>query len=701
MKVKVKNAKALPHHKHNLTHDVSTSYDFGHMQPLMVRELPAGSKSTLRVGQIVRLMDMVLPTFGNLSLNTYNVFVPIESIFHPYASLRSGQTYMGANATYIPQQVLTCMPLFWNAVCKSLSRLTFLVVPTSAITYNERSFGVDLTQAQLLDTTISNVWQRLYGGFLTEPNNNIFTDAYLFQYTTYGYSSLSSVPTSLSKYDWIDLIPSSNNIMIVCGQYHEAAKNLRKVLYGCGYKLIDDSDEVSLLPILAYYKAWFDLFAPQRDITWKDTAAAGIQEWCEQNGKFFFDSDNGILFQKPDLVFRFIEDLCSTYYTQSPDFVSAHITGQRISTVTDNNFQSMDALGSVRSVVKTAPGSDTGVGVGVYVSSSTSPVPSSITSNLLNASNIDILMRLTHRINASTVIGGKIREFLKTQLGSDYLDEDESYWIGSQKLDINITPVFSNAQTGEGNLGEFAGQGSGGTSGETFKYENKVDGFWVCMAAIVPDSRFAQGMDMNLKHVRRNDFFDPSFDSVTLLPTPKKYIFADVNFSNRIVTSDDNFQQLSDLKFNESFGNIPNYIEYCVAQNLQNGDMSLRSKRDSYLPFTLDKLLPYTDEYTLNGREIITNTSMDIIVNSTIWRYIGLYKWIGNYNRIFQNSNVVSADVESRQNQYNNMFYAVGPDDNFIGHNTLFFEVWNSKLPVNTSFNTGAFDEGAISLDKA
>ena len=94
MKVKVKNAKALPHHKHDLRHDVSTSFDFGHMQPLMVRELPAGSKSNLRVGQIVRLMDMVLPTFGNLSLNTYNVFVPIESIFHPYASLRSGKNLL-------------------------------------------------------------------------------------------------------------------------------------------------------------------------------------------------------------------------------------------------------------------------------------------------------------------------------------------------------------------------------------------------------------------------------------------------------------------------------------------------------------------------------------------------------------------------------------------------------------------------------
>lgn len=697
MKVKVKNAKALPHHKHDLTHDVSTTYDWGHMQPLMCRELPAGSKSTLRVGQIVRLMSMVLPTFGRLSLNTYNVFVPMESIFHPYASLRAGQTYMGANKTYIPQQVLTISPWFLNCILKSMSTISFF--NAQPVFNGIRGFYVDKSQVQPEIAT-----DELYNSYLEQvvaPSlgfHDLFSNIdFLRKFVRFDNHQHFY---NFDGYDWIDTFRTSDSYYIVCGKYHESARNLRKVLYGLGYKLIDSYEQVSALPLFAYYKAWFDLFAPQRDITWKDTPCAGIQEYCEQNGLFLIDNDS-FLEEKTDLLYQFIIDLCSTYYTQSPDFVSAHITGQRISTVDNDSFAAMTSDGLVLSSVGTYSGSLQQPYQGGVSLQHHSPAVS-VVSRLLNQSNIDLLERLTHRINAKTVIGGKIREFLKTQLGADYLDEDESYWIGSQKLDINISPVFSNAQTEQGYLGEFAGQGAGGTQGETFTYENKVDGFWICMSAIVPDSRFAQGMDMNLKHVRKNDFYDPMFDSITLLPTSKKYIFAEANFSNRVVTSSDDYQEQTSDAFEASFGNIPNMIEYCIAQNIQNGDMSLRSKRSSYLPFTLDKLLPYTEEYDGDLTVSLFNTPLDIVVNSTIWRYIGLYKWIGNYNRIFQNSGTVYPSmIQDIRDGRNGIFYNIGYDDNFIGHNVLDFKVWNTKLPVRNSFQTGAFDEGAISLEKA
>lgn len=696
MKVKVKNAKALPHHKHDLSHDVSTTFDWGHMQPLMCRELPAGSKSQLRVGQIVRLMSMVLPTFGRLSLNTYNVFVPMESIFHPYASLRAGQTYMGANKTYIPQQVLTINPWFLNCICKSMSTISFF--NAQPVFNGIRGFYVDKSQVQPEIAT-----QELYDSYLEQViapslnNYDLFSDNdYLRKFVKFDNHQHFY---NFDGYDWIDTFRTSDSYYIVCGKFHESARNFRKVLYGLGYKLIDSYESVSALPLFAYYKAWFDLFAPQRDITWKDTPCAGIQEYCEQNGIFLLDNET-FLDEKTDLFYQFILDLCTTYYTQSPDFVSAHITGQRISTVASDSYSIMTADGMILNSVGTNNGSQQVPyqgGVSINPNSSVS-----LPSRLLNQSNLDLLERLTHRINAKTVIGGKIREFLKTQLGADYLDEDETYWIGSQKLDINISPVFSNAQTEQGFLGEFAGQGAGGTQGETFTYENKVDGFWICMAAIVPDSRFAQGMDMNLKHVRKNDFYDPMFDSITLLPTSKKYIFAEANFSNRVVTPNDDYQEQTSDAFEASFGNIPNMIEYCIASNIQNGDMSLRSKRSSYLPFTLDKLLPYTEEYDGDTTVSLFNTPLDIVVNSTIWRYIGLYKWIGNYNRIFQNSGTVYPSmIQDIRDGKNGMFYNQGYDDNFIGHNVLDFKVWNTKLPIRNSFQTGAFDEGAISLEKA
>lgn len=586
MKVKVKDASKLPHHKHDLTHDVSTTFDWGHMQPLMVRELPARSKCNLRVGQIVRLQNLVLPTFGRITLNTYNVFVPMETIFHPYASLRAGQTYMGSNATYIPNQVISVMPAFLNLITKCFSEVTILICPVAKLSCNTDTLSCELDSC----TNVSDV--ESWYDFLTQAYSDFFVSGVAGTPFTTDYFSnyvqfkTQVVPESFDSFDWVeianDTFHSSEEVSfryIVCGRYTEAGRNLRKVLYGCGYKLVHDFQPVSFLPLLAYYKAYYDLFYPQRDMTWKDTPAAGLQEWCEQYGNFNLDTyQHGYAYANKQRFVRFFLDLCETYYTQSPDFVSAHITGQRISTVPNQSVESLDASGILYNHVGTGSNPGTGVSIGQQLSSSTP-----VYSRLLNQNNIDILERLTHRINAATQIGGDIRAFLRTQLGSDYLDEDETYWIGSSKLDINISPVFSNAETEDGFLGEFAAQGSGADRGQMFKYETKVDGYWVTLASVVPDARFAQGMDMNLKHVRRQDFLDPAFDSLTLLPTSKKFIFAERDFTNLIVTDSDDFSEQEDLNLNSSFGNVPNYMEYCIAQNIQNGDMSLRRYRESYL----------------------------------------------------------------------------------------------------------------------
>ena len=636
MKVKVHNAKQDKHYKHPLSHDVSTTAEWGHMQPLMVRETIGNSKNRLRVGQIVRMMPLVQPTFGRISLNTYNVFVPIESVYHPYGSFRAGQTYMGANATYIPEKVITTCCGFWKLVCQMMSHIVVIRVEAFATDTQDLMTALESNMIAVLGTASSDVqertdavesWINSYESYL--PTN--FFNSYLMNYLVVESTNTTSSDgvLNLSRYDWVERSVVDNRDYLICGRFHESSKALRKILYGCGYKLINDYEDVSILPLLAYYKAYFDLFYPKRDKTWKDTACAGLQEWCEQNGNFDACKPTGFVGVKPQIFFDFVYDLCTTYYTQSPDFVSAHITGQRISNVAPEVFTS---LGPTSSNVYTGTGnvggsnSNTGVITGTGATSSGVSGSNTYTLNLLSPQNLDILQRVYRRINAKTAIGADIRQFLKTQLGVDYLDEDESYWIGSQSLDINISPVFSNAETDNGYLGEFAAQGSGATRGEenVLTYEAKVDGFWICMCAIVPDSRFAQGVDMNLKHVKKVDYFDSIYDSMTLLPTPKKYIFAEKQY----------YSSALDGPLNDSFGNIPNYMEYCTIQNIVNGDMSLMSKRNYFLPFTLDKLLPYTGFYSIgtgaSKYNFLSNTPMSIIVNGSLWRYIGLYKWLGN-----------------------------------------------------------------------
>lgn len=701
MKVKVPSAKSLRHYKHDISHDVSTTFSIGHIQPLCVRELMGNSKASLRVGQICRLMPLAQPTFGRMTLNTYNVFVPIESIYHPYGSFRAGQTYMGSTTTYIPHEVISCTAAFWYWVCKTLSSIAIIKTTSTSIqnsgsTYKRADATSVLTSSQDF-ADIRSSWEQDFSLFYgnTFPSG-LFNLSRLGKYTTTeddSYYGNDGTCLNLERYDWIDgILGQDGKVWLICGRYHAAAKNLRKILYGCGYKLNNDKQRLSMLPLLAYYKAYFDLFYPKRDLTWKDTFAAGIQEWCEQNGNFRLEN-----YPNLDRMQLFIEDLCKTYYTQSPDWAAGHITGQRISNVDSIQINGAATDNSTTPVVGTPTTAGTGVTIGQTAASLVGDTQnnSRIYQRLLNPQNLDIMQRIYHRINAKTAIGADIREFLKTQLGVDYLDEDESYWIGSQKMDINISPIFSNAETSEGSLGEFAAQGSGGDNGTSFTYEPKVDGYWVCLACVVPNSQMCQGVDPNLGHVRPVDFFDPAFDSITLVPTQKKFIYGERDFTYCDTT---NGYDIGILE--ASFGNFPNYGEYCVAQNIQNGDVSLMSKRSTYLPYTLDKLLPYTTPEALSVDNVIYNIPMSLVVNSSVWRYIGLYNWLGNFDRIFQNSGLSSAR-NMINSQYVNMFYSHGIDDNIIGHNYLSFVYWSSKLPLRDAFQTGAFDKSSVSVEKA
>lgn len=695
MKVNVPVASSMKKYKHDIYRDVSTTSDIGFMQPLMVREFPAKSTINFRAAQVARLQPIAVPTFGSLSLNTYNVFVPIESIYHPYASFRSGQVYRGSEQRYIPKKVIHGNLRLLNCICKLLSTVTIWNCGQDALV-GKNDFQIPIGSATLVtDSTdtdwidVINLWASDYD--LDEDGDFNLSDLLtLFQAVEQDISFprkdiVSEGAAEFGEnlgYDWIDVVESQSETFVVCGKYTQAGKNLRKVLYGCGYKLNDSFTERSYLPLFAYYKAWFDLFAPQRELTWKDTHAAGIQEWMEQHGLFSFID---LLRNNSSYLYLFIRDLAECYYTQSPDFVSAHITGQRIGATPDYSYLYLNAT-DVNNPYPAGQVKTSGKETAVMATGGTF---SGLT-NMLTAQGVELLLRVAKRNNAHTPLGGRIREILKMITGADYIEEDESYWIGSQKMDIVINPIFNTAETSEGFLGQFRGEGSAGMSGQQFKYETKVDGYWVCFAAVVPDAKFAQGVDMMLKHVEKEDFWDGLYDSQTLLPTFQDYIFGENNF--RHVGEEE--------IYNKSFGNVPCQIEYAITQNVVNGDMSLMSSRASFLPYTLDKLLPYTQFYTDDDNVYIKQLDSNLLVNGTIWRYVGLNKWIGNYDRIFVNEGEEGKTAYISQSDAQ-LFDQDGISDNIILHNAIFCEYYHMKLPVRDSYNTGAFDKDSMTVEMA
>lgn len=662
-----------------LQHDVNTTSNFGFVQPLMVRELTADSDASLSVESLVRLAPMPCPTFGRVSYKMYNRFVPMTSIYEPFNELMAGMPYNAGNNAYTPTSVPNVTVA--NLSCWILSQLGdcltvwYTTDPPSPGTDDYNFDGLTIAnQGSSIDWS-SQTW-----------SNFLANDMFLSMWPYYNFDSQtlklqrpakSSYSTPFNAdyvlYQDSEIISSGTATyhLFFCFKYNNKIKNLIKVLQGIGFKMdIYDSTPISFLPLFAYYKAWFDTFEVQRYVTWKSTNCFKLIDNIRENNTVAFSQ-----FQASQMFHDFImEDIPECYYTDEPDFISSHIAtlatsfaSSRIDTpdTTMNNINHSSSVGQV----------------------SASKLPFLDTEeddNVFDDVKLQLLHLLTKFVNKNTVIGGKINDYLRAHgLGDNLVGYDSNY-IGSSVVKCQISDVMAQSQTLtdnngviEGaNLGEYAGKGIGYGESNYVKFHTNVPGYWVCLATIVPESKYSQGVDPMLSHISRFQFYNSEFDAKGMQVTPQSALLSCGNVS---------FENDDWVGYNP-FGYIPRYTEYKVSKNLLNGDFSLRSLQDSLLPYVLDKRITET-EFTYGSYDENTNTYDDCAINipsekapGEVWRYIGKYKFLGNYNRMFYNTDDGKEDDDSFMS------------DNFIIHNVMNFNVIAPMKPVSTSFDTDGED---------
>ena len=456
MKVKLPSVLNEKKYNHKFSRTVNTTSDFGFLQPLICRELSSRDTLNFVLGSEVQFAPMPAPTFGQVDLKAYHCFVPIESIFHPYGSFMKGEVYRGSNETYIPQTVITTSNAQLFIIGKILSTITI---------YRLTDYVASDTGASFIDRTVmasdDQELNDILGFYLNKLDNSFSTGegelSGSFCPTIYGTQALAkdyfagyddTDRDDLKYYDWYEVYTdpkkaSSSYDFLICGKYSLAGRNWRTICQGLGYKFNNSGTEQTFLKLLAWYKAYYELFYPKRDLTWKATYAAGLQEWCEQYG--VFDLLDGQSFLRYDLLGNFVKDVVRSYYCGNPDWISAHITGMSTQTAAQNT-DSIDYLNAV--------GGSSTVGTGAANSQARlTGGNTSVLTNMLTKSALDLLDALSARINVRTALGGRIREYLKSQLGAEYFDEDKYMSIGADSLPMFVEKIMNQAQTAEGDLG--------------------------------------------------------------------------------------------------------------------------------------------------------------------------------------------------------------------------------------------------------
>lgn len=499
-------------------------------------------------------------------------------------------------------------------------------------------------------------------------------------------------------------VPSVQKNIFACIRLNDTGKLLRKILIGLGYQVACINREVSLLPLYAYFKSWFDMFAPKRFIKFEQTQFSKLINACVQYNRTPLQVITNRLsiysgFSNPYQNVSWselLDDLASCYYTKDTDYFSSQIIGM----INDYGGDLKQSYIGVNS------GGDTPelLTLGENGDTSNNIAPSINFGNVNHTqAQQNVLSRLTQFVNRRSVAGGKIASLLKSVfgIGGDAVDNEHNSYIGSSTLDVNISDVFSTAETSDGYLGEYAGKAVSFGNGDTYNINTTSHSILLAFSVVFPRTQYCQGINPCLSHLSSEHFYNPMFDGLTLLPTHKSDLLAYTPFAT-----------LTDNETSQSFGNIPIYSEYKTkASGILNGDLSLKSTKASFDSFTMDELISDYESIVDNSASEETNVPLGIynniyyyfdnLVAGTMWRYLGRWLWLGRFDRIFVNNrlsyqgfleSMKVGDLLSMSSPRN----LIRTDDNLICHHVVDLKINSPMIPLSGSWMT----DDMLSLDR-
>lgn len=764
--IKISTSKR-PKSRFNLPFDVNTTFSWGEIQPLVSRIMYPGDKNSIDISSLVRLAPLVRPTFGRIKYKTWSQFVDMEDIFPEFPGFMARSKGYVAGVSQFPNAHPYLPLCFLSAMCLIGAKATAYIYDTSAQEY--RTWKVShipqdapssaatllsdlFGQSGMFDTAIGTIWNGKFTGPSLDLKtlwSHLYVEDTVYPgtfgnniiqvlETKYGFSvdvlqmpsamkhqnmalwysgknnQYENAPLTNVALDKADAVvpfivsPTRNPVRIlVAFRFSSFGVRLFKILKGLGAQFnLTSQARISLLPFLAFSKAYWDVFGLSRYKNWRETAAYRLIDCIRTNR----------LYGEPNTLFKaimatnatgriadaryafqdWIYELANSWVTDSVDFVSAHTS--TLNTLGIDGVDSPIDDAGMR-YIDTAGFMDAPLGSGSSVGDYTSYLPSaSITLRpFLSGLSVDVLMRLYRWTNKLSVAGREIANILKSQGYGYYVYSCKSNFIGSSDEFVQITDVTSTADTykdGEGALlADYAGKGVQYTESRVMTFETDKFGFWITLAAIVPDAGYNQGIDSNLLAITKAEMYNPEFDSLGMEARSKAEIVGEESWPSQMEVNP------------ATFGFAPRYFGIKSVRNIANGEFSLGHKKDDLLPYELDRYIPLGERYVgLLGEDSVTlrfeviPMLKDIPVAGDEWRYISRYPWLGYFERIFANANRDAMQerllaVSEFNDISDSLAFIVQVDDNFMTHNVVNLQSWRNMLPISESFGTGDGDE--------
>lgn len=632
--------------------DNNTTLGIGNVQPLFCKQLAGGSKVSVNFGQLTRLSPLVVPTFARLKQRNDFVFVPISMVMPSFDAFLSSTSINGIHKTYIPNSL----------PCITNQALFFALIRNYASVSKFNNSGY-------VKSSISSIKIEYYATtsqFAAIPN--VFNGV-----------ADSDLPTfaKLPKTYW-DFILDSHNVAFstwssesCCVKLNQAGRFWYTVLRGLGYTCDpDDTTPVSLLPLWAFAKAYYDVYYPKRSNPWH------MSNYYNFINSFYNGNFNSV--SVGSLTIDFVKDysnVLSGLFTTGFDFYAT--IDDNLATVATATPINDGSKASNNNSFDNANKTEAPL-VLHYQSSNASNVPiignypGGNQLNAVSADQLSLVHRLWNFVQKSSVVGQSVKDWFAVHLGQQTNEDmfDQTILVQSVTNDVSINPVISTAQTTDGekgdNLGALAGQGFAQKNGQ-ISFEARTFGYFMCLSSLVPVSGCSCGTNPELYCNTLYEQQLPDFDGVGYEALNKS------SFSESIVES--NFRKYYD-SLSGGFGYVPRLSSWKTIHSVRSGNFAINSVKDSFLPYCVD-VLP-----------------LKPMTASTLWRY----PWSnsGNFmsfNRIFYNG---EPSIDWTYAPFIPLPLLI--DDNFMSQSVFDFTYTSYLKPLSDSYSIESLGNDLISV---
>lgn len=673
-------------YSHSLDRDNNTTFTFGICQPLFSQLLTPQSDIKVSAKQLVRLAPMSVPSFARVGLHTVTRFVPLVDVV-PYAdALYSNLPFNNGSTSIKP----TTLPFTCNALL-----VYFALTHSNVATYIYQGANDDGTLKyypefdDTLPTAVqANDLSTQFYKILTQNNDKISGAKISIPVENFVLANSSDsfrpVP-SPANCDYMVLDPYTKT-RLWCFNFGSHIKNFRNVCKGLGYSFdFDDYDNVSLAPLLSYFKAWFDTYGLTRTVNFTDTQCFKLIKLIESY-KYSF-TPNGLLTSVINgidlaIFYSFLRNLCETYFADNIDFASLHRSS--LNNVSNNRVNYLNPVGLPIAISQATNSGDPNLPSGLAISNT----------------SLRALQALSRFVNKNSIIGQNISEWMRVKFGSSVVNTifNNSNLVDTSYLPFDINDVFSTSDTAQvvdgvksgEHLGSYAGKGIGFGS-LSFDFHAPCHGYVITLASVAASCGYFQGNDPNLFALDYNTSPNSDYDALGMEITHRS-VFVDHNsISNR------DKLPVSDIT-DSGFGFVPRYTGFKVSKNIVNGDMSRRGSIDNMCPYYLDKILTSNLVKVRSSGEKLYSLSVystPLPSSSYDWRYLSVYPWLGNYNRIFLDQSLQSGDgsVAGDLSNPNYHFNLLCLDDPYLSQAIFKVTLTNYLKPISLSYDT--FEESS------